>query len=53
MKLTYSLFAPVCGVPDDVVAPLVGWSKCLGNHHLVLGEPDLKLLVPSPVATRP
>ena len=49
MLVTYAILAPGSGVPDDVVATLVGRAQNLRHHHVVLGEPDLELLVPAPV----
>jgi len=50
---TYPLLAPVDRVPYDVVAALMVRTQRLWDHHVVLGQPYLHLLVPSPVAIRP
>lgn len=50
---TYPLLAPVADVPDDVVASLMRMAQNLRHHHVVLRQPDLELLVPSPVSVVP
>lgn len=47
---TYALLSPVVGVPDDVITALMSVAQELRYHSLVLGEPNLELLVPAPVA---
>lgn len=50
---TYPLLTPLGGVPDDVVALFVLSAQRSGVHMLVLRQPHLQLLVPSPVAVIP
>lgn len=49
LGLPYALLMPARCVPDDVVATLVSLAESLRNHHLVLCQPNLELLMPSPV----
>lgn len=50
---TYLLLPPVGGIPDDVVASLMLGAENLRVHRLVFREPDLRPLVPAPVALVP
>src|SRR3569833_230402 len=50
---THSFFSPRGRVPDDVVASLVAGPEHLRYHHIILRQPELQLLVPSPVAIMP
>lgn len=50
---TYADFAPGGGIPDDVISLLVKLAQKARVHYLVLREPDLVLLVPSPRSAVP
>ncbi len=43
------LLSPVRSVPDNIEASLVVWTQNLRHHEVVLSEPRLVLLMPSPV----
>jgi hypothetical protein len=49
MRKTYSLLTPVLGAPNYVEAFLVLRTQDSRRHDIVLGQPYLQLLVPSPL----
>lgn len=50
MRTTYPVLAPLSGVPDDIISPLMAGTEHLRSHMLILGEPNAQFLMPSPVA---
>jgi hypothetical protein len=48
--MTYSLLSPFSSAPDNVVSLLVMRAKRPRLHVLILSQPYLKFLMPSPVS---
>lgn len=46
---TCPFFAPLLGVPNDVVSLFVQATQLPRLHDIILGEPDLEFLMPPPV----
>ena len=47
---TYALTLPLLLVEEDVVTTFSAVSEWLGNHHIILGQPQTELLMISPIA---
>lgn len=50
---TYSLFRPADGIPDHIVSSLLVCRDLLGLRVVILGQPDLQVLVKSPAPCLP
>ena len=48
--MTYAFAVPLLDVEKDIVATLSAITKTLGDHHIVLRQPKLQLLVVAPIA---
>lgn len=51
MELTYTFANPLLDVEEDVITTFSPVTKTLGDHHIILCQPELQLLVISPVTT--
>lgn len=47
---SYPLLAPMHSIPDDIVTALMAGAQHLGDHEIILRQPNLELLMPPPVS---
>lgn len=45
----YAFPAPIFDIEEDVISPFSAIAQRLGNHHIILGQPLLQLLVKAPI----
>jgi hypothetical protein len=50
LGLTYAFTVPLLDVEEDVVTTFSTITKTLGDHHIILRQPELQLLVIAPIA---
>jgi hypothetical protein len=48
---TYTLALPLLDVKEDVIATFSAITQTLGDHHVILRQPKLQLLVVAPIAS--